>query len=230
MNSHSLSVPNQSFPKSGLVSQSSNEKPILIPSDDELMTLVRNRDQDAFGQLFDRYYITVRSVARKVLRNREDVADIVQEAFMDVYENASTFDPAKGSLKTWISYLTYHRSLRRLRLLKRQDWNASDSEDVSNVLDARTMPEHFIRSLDFRKSLETVLASLSEKQRRTMMLYFFEGWELPAIAADLEESWGNIRHLLYRGLAKLRAELVQNELLEGYVEFKQDKSSDKVKR
>jgi len=225
----SLSVSSSAaFQRATQIAESSSDKTTLIPSDDDLMALIRQKDNEAFGRLFDRYYITVRSVARKVLKNREDVADIVQEAFMDVYENAHKFDRAKGSLKTWISYLAYYRSLKRLRLLKRPDWNTNESEKIMDVLDAHSTPERVTRSLDFRKSLDTVLASLKERQRQTMILYFFEGKELSAIAEHFGESWGNIRHDLYRGLAILRAELVQKQLLEGYMEFDQSKPKDKV--
>ena len=80
-------------------------------------------------------------------------------------------------------------------------------------------PEQWIRSLDFRKSLDKALTIVKEKQRGTLELYFFEGKDISAIAKELDESTGNVRHHLYRGLAKVRAELVQNGLLRGYIEF-----------
>src|SRR5713226_1428003 len=102
------------------VCESSREKPALVPPDEELMELVRKGDHEAFGQVFDRYYIAVRSIARKMLRDPEDVADVVQESFLDVYQNAWSFLPSRGTLKAWISCLTYHRALKRLLLLKKR--------------------------------------------------------------------------------------------------------------
>jgi len=61
-----------------------------------------------------------------------------------------------------------------------------------------------------------------------MVLYFFEGQELSAIALELGESLGNTRHGLYRGLAKLRKELVQKGLLQGYIEFEDSQKEDEV--
>lgn len=60
----------------------SPEKPCFIPSENDVMTLVQRGDEEAFGQVFDRYYIAVRSIARKLLRDPEDVADVVQGIFL----------------------------------------------------------------------------------------------------------------------------------------------------
>ena len=184
-------------------------------TDEELIFCLKAGRSEAMTHLFDRYFVIVRSIARKLLRNPEDVADAVQEAFLDVHQNAKSFDPAKGSLKGWLSCLTYHRSLRRLRALKRKEWQAGDGDAV----DVRLAVAIGIESLDFRKCLNKALTSVNEKQRRTMVLYFYEGRDLSAIAKDIGESFGNVRHHLYRGLAKVRSELVQNGLLAGYIEF-----------
>ncbi len=204
------------------------EKLTLVPSDNELMVLIQKGNQEAFGQVFDRYYPAVRSIARKMLRNPEDVADVVQESFLDVFQNARSFTPSKGTLKAWISCIAYHRSLKRLRRLTRQDWQHIDPKLAEFIEDLAVRPERFIRAFDFRRCLDRALKILHEKHRRTMVLYFFEGQELSAIALELGESLGNTRHGLYRGLAKLRKELVQRGLLEGYIEFKDARKEDEV--
>jgi RNA polymerase sigma-70 factor (ECF subfamily) len=225
-----------SLKKSSLVSESVPQKTTTGPSDNDLIEVLKNKTKDlenadiAFGQLFDRYYVAVRSVARKILRNPEDVADVIQEAFMDVYLGARSFDPAKGSLKTWISYVAYHRSVKRIRLLKKREWQTGDSDEALSVPDPDVTPDDWIRSLDFGRSLDVVLANLNEKQRRTMVLHFFDGVEMETIATLLGETVGNARNHLYRGLAKLRSQLMQNHLLVGYMEIAEDQNKEKVRR
>ena len=199
-------------------------------TDEQLIQCMKAGRNEAMTHLFDRYYVIVRSIARKLLRNPEDVADVVQEAFLDVYQNARSFDPSKGALKGWLSCLAYHRSLRKLRALKRKEWQAGDGELTLPILDANVKAEQWIRSLDFRKCLDKALTLVNEKQRRTMILYFYEGKELAAIAQEIGENFGNARHHLYRGLAKVRSELVQNGLLAGYTEFGGMESFKKVVR
>ena len=199
-------------------------------TDEELIHCLKAGRSEAMTHLFDRYYVIVRSIARKLLRNPEDVADVVQEAFLDVHQNAKSFDPAKGLLKGWLSCVTYHRCLRKLRALKRKEWQTGDGEAISSVLDASVKPEQWIRSLDFRKCLDKALTTVNEKQRRTMVLYFYEDKELSVVAREIGESLGNARHHLYRGLAKVRGELVQNHLLAGYIEFEGMEKSKKAAR
>src|SRR5713226_1956838 len=219
-----------SLKNSSLVAESVPQKATASPSDNDLIVLVQQGSEEAFGQLFDRYYVAVRSVARKILRNPEDVADIIQETFIDAYQGARSFDSARGSLKTWISYLAYHRSVKRVRLLKKREWQSGDPDEASSVMDPDVTPDGWIRSLDFGRSLDVVVATLNEKQRRTMVLHFFDGLEMEAIATLLEETIGNTRNHLYRGLANLRSQLMQNHLLAGYIEFDEDQNKEKVRR
>ncbi len=225
-----------SLKNSSLVAESVPQKTTAGPSDNDLIDAIKNKTKDsakaeiAFGQLFDRYYVAVRSVARKILRNPEDVADVIQETFMDVFQGARSFDPAKGSLKTWISYLAYHRSVKKARLLKKREWQSGDADEASVVADPEVTPEGWIRSLDLGRSLDTVVATLNEKQRRTMELHFFDGLEVQTIAALLDETIGNTYNHLYRGLANLRGQLMKNDLLAGYIEFEGYKNTEKVRR
>jgi len=225
-----------SLQNSSFVAESVPQKTTPSLSDNDLIDAIQNKAKDsekseiAFGQLFDRYYVAVRSVARKILRNPEDVADVIQEAFMDVYQGARSFDPARGSLKTWVSYLAYHRSVKKARLLKKREWQVNDADEASLVPDPEATPERLIKSLDLGRSLDIVVATLNEKQRRTIVLFFFDGVELDVIAAKLGETIGNTRNHLYRGFAKLRSELMQKELLAGYMEFEENKNSEKVRR
>src|SRR5215470_943133 len=122
MSSRSLSLtPGYALRRLREACETPAEKPALVPSDEELMELVQKGNHEAFGQVLGRYYIVVRSVARKMLRNPEDAADVVQESLLDIYQNARSFSPSRGTLKAWISCLTYHRALKRLLLLKKRD-------------------------------------------------------------------------------------------------------------
>ncbi|PYT84614.1 MAG: hypothetical protein DMG40_01085 [Acidobacteria bacterium] len=184
----------QSLPiaASAKLSTSPSEADLSRLTDEELILCLRAGSSEAMTHLFDRYYVAVRGIARRVLRNSEDIADVIQESFLDLHQNARTFDSAKES---------------------------RDEEEALSILEANVKPEQWIRSLDFRNCLEKTLASLNEKQRKTMEMYFFEGKELTVIAKETGESFGNARHHLYRGLEKIRKELVQNRLLAGYIEF-----------
>ena len=194
---------------------------IVLPdvTDDELVAKVAQRDQDAFAQLFDRYHAVVRTIARNVTRTADEVPDIVQETFLDLFSNAGTFDPSRGSVKTWLSSLAYHRAFRywrRRRSALRQD---AELETAVSAPQLQVDPTLWLDLLDFRQCLKIAFAELNEPQWRTLDLFFSRGWSLQEIAAETGETLSNTRHFFYRGLMKLRAEVVKKRLLRGYKEY-----------
>jgi RNA polymerase sigma-70 factor (ECF subfamily) len=196
-------------------------------SDAELMCLIQRRDHEAFAELFDRYHGTVRAIVRNILKSSEDVDDVVQEAFLDVYQNSGAYDPSRGTVRVWISFLARYRSIRKWHHLRRRNWQAEDADKAKPIADPGCTPDQRIRSIDFERFLDVVLDALSDRQRRTVVLYFFEGLDLESIASHLGDSLSNTRHHLYRGLARLRRELVTTQSLAGYGEF--ETCSSKVK-
>jgi RNA polymerase sigma-70 factor (ECF subfamily) len=91
-------------------------------SDEDLLQLLRSGATDALAILFDRHWRQVFSVADRILRNSAVAEDVMQEVFLEVYRDAGKFDPAGGSVKTWILQRANHRSLNR--------WQPSRSVDV----------------------------------------------------------------------------------------------------
>ena len=93
------------------------DKQLHTRTDEELMEELKRGRQEALGLLFDRYYRLVFSVALKILRDRGEAEDLMQEVFIEIYRRIEVFNPAKGSAKTWILQYAYHRSLNRQKYL-----------------------------------------------------------------------------------------------------------------
>jgi RNA polymerase sigma-70 factor (ECF subfamily) len=92
--------------------------PFREHSDEELMEGLCTGAPDALSFLFDRYYRLVFSIALKILRDRGEAEDIMQEVFLEIYRAPEKFDPSRGGVKTWILQHAYHRSLNRRKYLK----------------------------------------------------------------------------------------------------------------
>jgi RNA polymerase sigma-70 factor, ECF subfamily len=224
MTSRPISLPiRESFVSKAETIQSTTAALDPIVSDEQLLRLVAEQCGDAFTQLFDRHYALVRAIARRVLQNPADAADAIQETFMDMLQNAETFNPSRGAFKSWLSSLTYHRCFKILRALRNRECESVDPDLLSSALGSDHLPDRLIRSVDFRKGLAVVLERLNEGERKTLELHFFEGLKTKEIASRLGESIGNIYHYFYRGLSKLRSELVKNDLLDGYTEYTKHK-------
>jgi RNA polymerase sigma-70 factor (ECF subfamily) len=181
------------------------------PSDEALIARVCADDSDALGLLFRRYARLVWTIAHRILRNREEADDLLQDLFLLVRRRASVFDPSKGSVRSLLVQMCYQRAFSKRRHLARRN-SYSSGEVTENTIVAK--PSLFVPSYDeslearFGKTaLQRALEDLSLEQRETLRLCFFEGHTLEEIAVCLGESYGNVRHHYYRGLEKLRKHL-----------------------
>src|SRR5262245_4190806 len=86
-------------------------------SDEDVMEQLGNGYPDALPMLFDRFHRLVLKIALRILRDPGEAEDVMQEVFLEIFNRAAQFDPAKGSAKTWILQYAYHRSLSRRQYL-----------------------------------------------------------------------------------------------------------------
>ena len=179
-------------------------------SDIELMVRLRGGEQEALSPLFDRYHRLVLSIASKIVRDRTEAEDVMQEVFFDVYRVADRFDPAKGTLKSWIVQFAYHKGLNRRKYLALR--GAFDDQQIREF-DLSEAPRNGNghSSDDILEIVQQGLATLAPKQREAVELVCFEGFLLREVADRTKESLGNVRHHYYRGIEKLR-EFVKRSL------------------
>jgi RNA polymerase sigma-70 factor (ECF subfamily) len=106
--------------------------------------------------------------------------------------------------------MTYHRAIERRRYLTTRQFYSRDDADgmrdkVVGVPTAES--DYSAEAVLGRNGLEKVFETLSEDQRETLRLHFFEGYTLAEIAAKLGQPHGNVRHHYYRALGKLRKQM-----------------------
>jgi RNA polymerase sigma-70 factor (ECF subfamily) len=177
-------------------------------SDEELMTQLARGHHDALGIIFKRYQRVVMRVAMQVLRDPSEAEDLMQSVFLQILEDAAKYDASKGSLRVWILQYAYHRGFNRRKYLAIRgtyDPVVGDGVDPAPFDPADSQePAVMLESADLvRKGL----AQLTETQRRTLELAFFDGLTMYEIAEKTGESFVSVRHHYYRGLEKLRAVL-----------------------
>jgi RNA polymerase sigma-70 factor, ECF subfamily len=176
-----------------------------VPSDDETMARLQSNHPESLQILFDRYARLVLSIARGIVRDSGEAEDVVQEVFLYVYKKSTLFDGSKGSVKNWIAQIALHRSLDRKSHLDRRGFYAgTDLDSVDDTLSGETDLDREIASKLDRAQLEKAFARLSPAQRKTLVLFYFEGLDLREISARLNQPFGNTRHHFYRGLERLR--------------------------
>jgi RNA polymerase sigma-70 factor (ECF subfamily) len=173
-------------------------------SDAELMARLRNGEHEALSHLFDRYHRLVLSIASKIIRDREEAEDVMQEVFLDVYRAADKFDSAKGTAKSWIVQFAYHKGLNRRKYLALR--GAFEDRQISefDLQDSPSCGYEDHSSDDILTIVQQGLKTLTPRQREVVELVCFEGYVLREVADRTKESLGNVRHHYYRGIEKLK--------------------------
>jgi RNA polymerase sigma-70 factor (ECF subfamily) len=180
------------------------------PTDEALMGQICVGNREALAVLFDRYAYLTRTVAIRILRDKAEAEDLVQDLFIYLQQKCGVFDSSKSSARSWIVQMTYHRAISRRRYLtSRRFYSQVDAEGMrDSMVGVPTDENDYSAETVFgRNGLEKAFESLSEDQRETLKLYFFEGYTLSEVAVKLGQPHANVRHHYYRGLGKLRKQM-----------------------
>lgn len=178
---------------------------LCTPTDEQLIAWVQAKDSAGLELLYNRYARLVFGIAFRILNDKSEAEEVVQEAFLSLYQKASLFDPEKGSGKGWLVQIAFSRARdRRSHLLRRGFYSGTDIESLDDTLQEQGDIEHEVGlKIDFMHLL-SAFEDLTEMQRKTLELFYFQGLELREISARLNEPFGNVRHHFYRGLERLR--------------------------
>lgn len=187
-----------------------------VESDEHLICRVNCGDRGALSSLFRRYAGVIRHVGKRVIRHNGEADDLVQEVFLYIHRKSALFDSAKGSARSWIIQVAYTQALLRRRELKSQGFYLSGITDKPHesiqANDNGADYDHSVEGLFGRNGWKKIVEGLTQDQRETFQLYFFEGYTFTEIAEKLGQSYANVRNHHYRGLEKLRRYLAEDQL------------------
>lgn len=169
-------------------------------SEDELIAGLLNRDQKAFSYLYDNYAPALNGAIYKLVDEKELSEDILQEAFVKIWNNIASYDAAKGRLFTWMINITRNLTIDTLRSkgYKKQQQISGDENSVGNYADG-TSSEKF-DSLGIRKQL----INLKPEQRNIIDLAYFNGYTQEEIAKTLDIPLGTVKTRMRTAIIELR--------------------------
>ncbi len=177
-------------------------------ADDDLLRNVVQGCTDCFALLFHRYCRQVFSVSFRIIRDKAETEDILQEVFLSIFLQQERYDPSRGSIRTWILQFAYFKSLLRRRYLRiRHFYSDEELTEVREMRGREVSDLMGMSSAEWARYVETGIATLGIKQRRVIELVHFDGYTLQEAADILRESLANTRNLYYRGLKQLKESL-----------------------
>ncbi|AEF39502.1 sigma-70 family RNA polymerase sigma factor [Hoyosella subflava] len=160
-------------------------------------------DEEAFAQFYDHVTPSVFGLVRRIVRDHAQSEEVTQDVLVELWRTAPRFDPERGSAMTWAMTLAHRRAVDRVRSAQastdRERKAAYTSEqrsfdEVSEKVDAKME----------RRQVQRCLGSLTELQRESVMLAFYQGYTYPEVATLLKVPLGTIKTRMRDGLIRLR--------------------------
>ncbi|MBK9036873.1 MAG: sigma-70 family RNA polymerase sigma factor [Myxococcales bacterium] len=173
----------------------------LFDVDPSLIERIAAGDAAALRQLYDRLGPRVRAVAAKVLGNPSDADDVVQETFVEIWHRARGFDPARGSLVSWVTMLAHRRAIDRLRRRGTRPTAAVAGADVE--LSSASSPHEDAAQRQARDRIAQALTALPDDQRQAIELMYFQGMSQSEAADHLGAALGTFKSRVRAAMTRL---------------------------
>lgn len=172
-----------------------------------LIAAIAAGDRDAFSRFYDLTAPMAFGLIRRVLRDPEAAAEVLQEVFWQVWQDAPRYDPTRGTPEAWLVMRAKTRAIDRLRSIRRRDRTFVAPVDESVAQRSPDQAPNPAVVAEDRGLIQTALAQLPEPQRRVIELAFFEGLTHSEIATRLGEPLGTVKTRARLGLDRLRGVL-----------------------
>ena len=183
-------------------------------SDAALVVAIGRWNQDALAEVFRRHSGAVFALARRVLQSAAHAEEIVQEVFVRLWDQPERFDPARGSLRSYLLTQTHGRSvdLVRSELAQRRRQDAETQRAVVADYDI----EQEVGDVIVAEQVREALATLPAGEREAIELAYFGGRTYREVAAQLSEPEGTVKSRIRSGLKRLRDELAAAGITMGF--------------
>jgi RNA polymerase sigma-70 factor (ECF subfamily) len=180
--------------------------------DPNLLALVVKGDQQAFSQLYDHSSTLLFTLAVKILGNREEAAELLQDVYLEVWRKVSRYDVGRGTPVAWLVTLTKSRAIDRLRARAARGYRTTNSLEAGTamqVADPSPSPLETQADQELRIAVGTAVAGLPQAQQQAIELAYYEGLSHAEIAQRLNQPLGTVKTRIKLGMSKLRDGLQQ---------------------
>jgi RNA polymerase sigma-70 factor (ECF subfamily) len=176
----------------------------LILADEDLISLVREQNSEAFAALYDRHSRAAYSLAYRMLGDRQAAEDLVQDVFLKIWRAAGSYRAERGSVRTWTLSIVHNRGIDHLRSTasrRRTQEKIEASAPKSQPSDA--FAETWRNSQ--REQIREALSTLPAEQLKILELAYFSGYTHAEIADLLSLPLGTVKGRMRLGLRKIKA-------------------------
>ncbi|AKM31996.1 RNA polymerase subunit sigma-24 [Pandoraea faecigallinarum] len=166
-----------------------------------ILAAVARHDRTAFATLYRRSSARIFSVILRVVNDRVEAEDLLQDVYINVWRRAAAFDPARGTAMTWLISLARNRAIDRLR--ERRELALDDADALAIASDEPT-PIRLAEASEERRRLEDCLQRLEPQHRNAVREAFFGGLAYSELARRLNVPLGTMKSWIRRSLMQLK--------------------------
>ena len=182
------------------------------PTDLSLLQRIAARDTAALAELYDRHSRLLFGLILRVIRDRGEAEDLLQEAFVRVWTRADTYDAQVGGPLPWIVRVARNCAIDRVRARRVRAAVDTPAIDVAAVETATSAtgiqtPEAAVLMAERRRTLTDVMAGLPADQRQLIEAAFFEGYTHSELAQRFELPLGTVKTRIRAGMLAMRKKL-----------------------
>ena len=181
--------------------------------DKELVAAIAAGDEKSLSELFDRYAGMLTALAHRILKNQPDAEEVLQETFLQVWNQAGRYDAKRSSVSTWLVLIARSRAIDRLRTRQVKQRTAAAAQQENPVQHTSPKGVANVLRLERRSRLRQELSQLPEEQRRVLEMAFYGGMTQSEIAEQTGIPLGTVKTRTLLAMKKLRAAL-QDEIRE----------------
>jgi RNA polymerase sigma-70 factor (ECF subfamily) len=167
-----------------------------------MMTRIAGGDRSALQQLYETTSAKLFGVCLRILSDREESEDVLQEVYVTIWRRADRFDAARASVMTWVSTIARNRAIDRLRA--RGPLAYAEQVDTLEIADGAVSAVTLLEAADDEKRLHKCLSELDDRTENVIRTAFFSGVTYEALARSMDTPLGTVKSWVRRGLAKLK--------------------------
>jgi len=193
----------------GSVSTDSGPDPVVQQdgpaNPEDLLDRISGGCADSLSALHDAFAASLFGIAVRVTRNHAEAQEVLQDAFVAIWNKADQYNPALGKASTWLILLTRNLAIDRLRKRQRRD---KMMERAAAQPESRPRPPSPISPLiaaETARRVREILRILPDDQRIALELTFYEGLTQTGISQHLQEPLGTVKSRIRRAMARVRS-------------------------
>jgi RNA polymerase sigma-70 factor, ECF subfamily len=175
--------------------------------DRALLRAVAGRDKEAFRQLYARHSAMLFSLALKILSDRSEAEDVLQETFVQIWKTTSSFDDGRGKPLGWFIMLARSRAIDRLRSRKTRNRLTESAAQDGSQTSPTTTPSDEAAASEAQRAVRSALGTLPAEQRVPIEMAYFGGLTQFEIAQQLGQPLGTVKTRMRSGIMRLREQL-----------------------